>query len=78
MEIFASQFLAWYLSGENDILTLGLYVLSQLTDHGKVEVSVEKLFNSCEYIPGFLVEGKEDSHEDFIPEDLKLINDLEG
>lgn len=77
MEVLASKFLAWYISDKDDIVTLGLHVLSQLTDHGKAEITVKELYDSCGYIPGFLVEGCEDSNEDFDPEDLKLINDLE-
>lgn len=76
MEVLASRFLSWYFSGPDDAINLGQDIMGQLLKFGKAEITVQELYDSCGYIPGFLVEGCEDLDKDFNPEDLKLINDF--
>lgn len=78
-QVKASRFLDWYFSDFGDHMTFGRACLQMLETFGKVDITVEQLFESCGYIPDHICEdfnGDYGNDNEFDPSEVELINDL--
>jgi hypothetical protein len=71
-----SEFLSWYFSDLDDILTFGRNMITELQSQGFVKESVQSLLDRCGYIPGHISENPDDDNE-YDPEDVELIFERE-
>ena len=76
-QVKASVFLDWYFSDFGDHMTFGRECLQMLETFGKVDITVEQLFESCGYLPAWIMEGADPNDDtEFDPSEVELINDL--
>ena len=74
IKVKESDFLSWYFSDEDDILTFGRNMITELQSQGFVKESVQSLLDRCGYIPGHISENPDDDNE-YDPEDVELISE---
>ena len=75
-QVKKEDFLDWYFSDRDDILTLGEDLVAKLIKNGKVSIDIEEVFyNNCGYIPVTLTNAKgyNEDHE-FEPNEVELID----
>lgn len=76
IKVTESNFLSWYFSDQDDILTFGRNMITELQSNGFVKESVQSLLDRCGYIPGHISENPDDDKE-YDPEDVELISERE-
>jgi hypothetical protein len=76
IKVKESEFLSWYFSDHEDILTFGRNMITELQTQGFVKESVQSLLDRCGYIPGHISENPNDDKE-YDPEDVELISERE-
>lgn len=76
IKVKESEFLSWYFSDQDDILTFGRNMITELQSNGFVKESVQSLLDRCGYIPGHISENPDDDKE-YDPEDVELISERE-
>jgi hypothetical protein len=76
IKVKESEFLSWYFSDQDDILTFGRNMITELQSQGFVKESVQSLLDRCGYIPGHISENPNDNKE-YDPEDVELISERE-
>jgi hypothetical protein len=76
IKVKESDFLNWYFSDQDDILTFGRNMITELQSQGFVKESVQSLLDRCGYIPGHLSENPDDDNE-YDPDDVELISERE-
>lgn len=70
-----SRFINWYFSDPDTRSDFGNNAVWKLQLYGKVNITVDELFDSCGYIPQWLCEGQApDEGEDLEPKDVELID----
>jgi hypothetical protein len=74
IKVKESEFLSWYFSDLDDILTFGRNMITELQSQGFVKESVQSLLDRCGYIPGHISENPNDDNE-YDPEDVELISE---
>jgi hypothetical protein len=74
IKVKESDFLSWYFSDLDDILTFGRNMITELQSQGFVKESVQSLLDRCGYIPGHISENPDDDKE-YDPEDVELISE---
>ena len=75
-QVTKSRFLSWYFSDSDDAHAIGYDVISDLRNEGSFTISVEQLFERCEYIPEFICVDDNDGGNEYDPSEVELINDL--
>ena len=70
-------FLNWFISDKDDIHYLGNLVRNNLYSSGQSIITIESLFNQCEYIPeNITIEGNPNSELELTPnKDVFLVED---
>lgn len=76
IKVKESDFLSWYFSDHEDILTFGRNMITELQSQGFVKESVQSLLDRCGYIPGHLSKNPDDDKE-YDPEDVELVSERE-
>ena len=76
IKVKESDFLSWYFSDHEDILTFGRNMITELQSQGFVKESVQSLLDRCGYIPGHISENPDDDNE-YDPDDVELISERE-
>ena len=76
IKVKESEFLSWYFSDTDDILTFGRNIITELQSQGFIKESVQSLLDRCGYIPGHISENPDDNNE-YDPEDVELISERE-
>lgn len=76
IKVKESDFLSWYFSDQEDILTFGRNMITELQSQGFVKESVQSLLDRCGYIPGHLSENPDNDNE-YDPEDVELVSERE-
>ena len=74
IKVKESDFLNWYFSDRDDILTFGRNMITELQSQGFVKESVQSLLDRCGYIPGHISENPDDDNE-YDPDDVELISE---
>jgi hypothetical protein len=77
IKVKESEFLSWYFSDQDDILTFGRNMITELQTQGFVKETVQSLLDRCGYIPGHISENPNDDNE-YDPEDVELISERES
>jgi hypothetical protein len=67
-----SKFINWYFADMGTRIDFGNDAIMSLELYGKLNVTIEGLFDACGYIPKWLCEG-EDADEDLLPSEVELI-----
>ena len=68
------KFINWYFSDSDDISSFGFNAVNELKEFGKVNITIQGLFDSCGYIPQWICEGQSiHDEEDLSQEDVELI-----
>lgn len=76
IKVKESDFLSWYFCDQDDILTFGRNMITELKANGFVKESVQSLLDRCEYIPGHISENP-DNDKEYDPEDVELVSERE-
>lgn len=76
IKVTESNFLSWYFSDQDDILTFGRNMITELQSNGFVKESVQSLLDRCGYIPGHISENSDDDNE-YDPDDVELVSERE-
>ena len=76
IKVKESDFLSWYFSDQDDILTFGRNMITELQSQGFIKESVQSLLDRCGYIPGHISDNPDDDNE-YDPEDVELISERE-
>jgi len=76
IKVKESDFLNWYFSDHEDVITFGKNLISELYTNGFVKESTQSLLDRCGYIPGYISENIDDNNE-YDPEDVELISERE-
>ncbi len=74
IKVKESDFLSWYFSDLDDILTFGRNMITELQHQGFVKESIQSLLDRCGYIPGYISENPDDDKE-YDPADIELISE---
>ena len=74
-KVTKSRFLEWYFADSDDVKQFGSRCIYMMQREGFVNISVEILFEECEYIPAHICEEQSDNFiDDYEPnEDVELI-----
>lgn len=63
-----STFITWYFSDSDDLYDLSEKIVSSLHKEDEVKVSIQQIFDNCDYIPSFIVNEKtNDITKDLLP-----------
>lgn len=76
--VTASAFIEWYFSDESDYKDLGRDVAYALKESGYYNMTIERLFDSCGYIPEHICTTFVNVNDDYEyePNDLIFIDDI--
>ena len=73
IKVKEADFLNWYFSDQDDLLTFAKNTISELRANGYAEDSVQGLLDRSGYIPGFISVNPNDENE-YDPSDIELIS----
>jgi hypothetical protein len=68
--------LDWLFSENDDVNWLGFKIIKQLQNTGSAKITIQELFDECEYIPAHILLNEEefDEEDEFKPSEVELIN----
>jgi hypothetical protein len=74
-QVRKEELLDWLFSDSDDAKQLGVRVIKQLNDKGSFTITIEELFDECEYIPAHILRNEEDfeEYEEFEPSEVELL-----
>ena len=73
-KVTKARFIDWYFSDDDTFVDFGSNAVSELKQFGKLNVTIEGLFDTCGYIPKWICEGQSvDEDEDLEPNQVELI-----
>lgn len=74
-KVTKERFIDWYFSDVESRIDFGSNAIDELCRFGKLNVTIEGLFDTCGYIPSSICEGidTEDLDEDLEPNNVELI-----
>jgi hypothetical protein len=78
-KVLASRFIDWYYSDSSEIRELGYATLNEFKTSGKINMSIEDIYDQCGYIPRWICLDSDGiiSDEEYDPIDVELINDID-
>lgn len=70
------ELLDWLFSDSDDAKQLGVRIIQQLHDKGSATITIQELFEDCNYIPAHILINDEEFHEDdeFEPSEVELLD----
>lgn len=72
-----SKFTNWYFADMGTRIDFGNDAIMSLELYGKLNVTIEGLFDACVYIPQWICEGQSNMEgDDLEPSDVELIDDI--
>lgn len=78
-KVLASRFIDWYYSDSSEIKELGYATLNEFKTSGKINMSIEDIYDQCGYIPRWICldSGDGNNDEEYDTIDVELINDID-
>ncbi len=75
-QVRKEELLDWLFSDSDDAKQLGVRIIRQLHDTGSATITIQELFDECNYIPAHILLNEEEFHEDdeFEPKEVELVN----
>jgi hypothetical protein len=73
-KVTKSRFLSWYFSDTFDAHCLGCDVISSLRDGGEFIITIQDLFERCEYIPEYICVDNNDGGNKYVPSEVEIIS----
>ena len=78
-KVLASRFIDWYYSDSSEIKELGYATLNEFKTSGKINMSIQDIYDQCGYIPKYLCEdndGIDQYTTEYNIDEVELINDF--
>ena len=68
------SFIEWFFSERDDYIDFAVGIVNSLNKGEPVIITPESLFNSAQYVPGWIVNGG-DHDKEYSPSELTLVSD---